>query len=371
MNQKKRLLGIDLCRGIAAYAVILVHSGDEAWGVPIAQSAINFRLLFYFAVPFFLAASFYFIMYKPIAGFSLDFWKSRLERIVIPYLLWSVIYLFLRLIFFFRSNQLDRLNQLFQDPLAIAFCGGASYHLYFLPLLFAGSTLIFVKNYFSESRFHTKALIFFCLASIATRELIAISGNGFKLGSSLAFQGVLKMLSLNIDAYPLVKLALVYAYWILQCLPYFFVAIILSRLFSKRGVSWLSGRSTMTVFVIFFIVDIFGNLFLLGTVRDLIMAYSLLLFGISVSQHINEWNNKNDSSLGRIILSLGRCSFGIYLLHPIPMNVSKIFFSRLGLTSQVTIISMLIISMTTFLLSWIVVSLMLKPKWSAKYLFGV
>jgi len=35
MNQKKRLLGIDLCRGIAAYVVVLVHSVDQAWGVSV------------------------------------------------------------------------------------------------------------------------------------------------------------------------------------------------------------------------------------------------------------------------------------------------------------------------------------------------
>ncbi|UIE37506.1 acyltransferase [Leptodesmis sichuanensis] len=369
MSQNKRVLGIDLCRGIAAYAVILVHSGDETWGVPIDQEAISFRLLFYFAVPFFLAASFYFMMHKPRAGSSLEFWKSRLERIVIPYVLWSVIYLLLRLFFFYKSNQLDRLDQLFQDPLAIAFCGGASYHLYFLPLLLAGSTLILFKNYFSDIQ--TKIIIFFCLVSIATRELVSVSGNGWKIGSSLAFQGVLEALSLNIDAYPSLKLALVYAYWVLLCLPYFFVAIILSRVFSKDRVLWLSRISIIITFILFLIADIFGNLFLPGTVRDLIMAYSLLLFGISISQPINEWSNRNNSNLGRIVSSLGVCSFGIYLLHPIPMNVSKLFLSRLGFKSQVTVISMLIISMTTFLLSWITVSLMLKHKWSAKYLLGV
>lgn len=35
MNQKERLLGIDLCREIAAYVVVLVYSGDQAWGVSI------------------------------------------------------------------------------------------------------------------------------------------------------------------------------------------------------------------------------------------------------------------------------------------------------------------------------------------------
>lgn len=31
-QQKQRLVGIDLIRGMAAYAVIQVHSGDQTWG---------------------------------------------------------------------------------------------------------------------------------------------------------------------------------------------------------------------------------------------------------------------------------------------------------------------------------------------------
>ena len=53
MLKENRLAGIDLCRGLAAFAVILVHSGDETWGIPISNRAIQFRHLFYFAVPFF------------------------------------------------------------------------------------------------------------------------------------------------------------------------------------------------------------------------------------------------------------------------------------------------------------------------------
>lgn len=49
----QRLLGVDLFRGIAAYAVVFVHSGDESLGLPISQEAIFLRMLFYFAVPFF------------------------------------------------------------------------------------------------------------------------------------------------------------------------------------------------------------------------------------------------------------------------------------------------------------------------------
>jgi len=35
MNQKERVLVFDLCQGIAAYVVVLVHSVDQAWGVSV------------------------------------------------------------------------------------------------------------------------------------------------------------------------------------------------------------------------------------------------------------------------------------------------------------------------------------------------
>ncbi|WP_289501180.1 acyltransferase [Gloeocapsopsis sp. IPPAS B-1203] len=349
MNQKKRLLGIDLCRGIAAYAVILVHSGDETWGVPVDPWADYFRLSFYFAVPFFLITSFYFIACKPNTGFSPNFWKSRLERLVIPYLIWSLIYLVLRLVFFWKANQSERLNQLTQDPLSLVFFGGTSFHLYFLPLLFVGSFLIFFIKYFLNQPFKTKQLIIFSILSIIVYELVIVPGDTIQAST---------------DINPLIRLVLVYAVWVLKCLPYFLTAIILRCIFLIKGDSWLFSRKSSIVLVaIFFITTIMGRLVLPVTLRDLIVAHSLFLFGISVSQYIK--GNK------QIVANLGLCAFGIYLIHPILMNFAKLFFSLFGVIEQVTISSLLIISVTTFLLSWIVVALMLQHKWSAKYLFGV
>ncbi len=57
-NQKKRLLGIDLFRGIAAYGVVLIHGLGE---IPRNENALLISNFFVaFCVPFFLATSFYF-----------------------------------------------------------------------------------------------------------------------------------------------------------------------------------------------------------------------------------------------------------------------------------------------------------------------
>ncbi|MEL6495598.1 MAG: acyltransferase family protein [Cyanobacteria bacterium J06623_7] len=96
MSKTTRLNGIDLCRGLAAFAVILVHSGDETWGVPIAEAAIRFRHLFYFAVPFFLAASFYFGTKKLPLVLDASFWQKKFKRIILPYLFWSLFYVVMK-----------------------------------------------------------------------------------------------------------------------------------------------------------------------------------------------------------------------------------------------------------------------------------
>ena len=101
MKNKQKLLGIELCRGLSTYAVILVHSGDESWGLYTDPSAIAFRLHFYFAVPFFLATAFYFMTAKPDIAYSSKFWRSRIERILIPYTIWSAIFLISRAIIFY------------------------------------------------------------------------------------------------------------------------------------------------------------------------------------------------------------------------------------------------------------------------------
>ena len=147
-----RLLGVDLFRGIAAYAIVFVHSGDESWGVPISQAAISLRLLFYFAVPFFLATSFFFLTARPEIDTSRRFWRSRIDRILIPYGIWTIVYLMFRSIFFLKFQQMDRFWDVCQDPLAMFCLGGASYHLYFLPLLFTGTFLVTIAKYLQQIR---------------------------------------------------------------------------------------------------------------------------------------------------------------------------------------------------------------------------
>lgn len=363
-KKKQRLLGIDLCRGLAAYAVILVHSGDETWGVPVSDWAIRFRLLFYFAVPFFLATSFFFTTRKLNNNTSLHFWLSKFQRILIPYAIWSIVYLVFRTVVFSLTNQTARLNELLQDPLSIIFFGGASYHLYFLPLLLSGTLLFVLKDYFVTCRFEIKTLAWLSTLSIIINELIVSSGNSFHLNSSSAFPNLLKLIEPNAIGYPIARLILVEVAWILQCMPYFLIAIALNHLLLKAKPSLFNSKGALLLFfAIFIFVNLFREIFLSSTLSGIMVAYSLLIVGIGLSSYLK------DSSL---IKNLGKCSFGIYLIHPFLLRLTEIIFIFVApkLTTQVTIMSMLSFSVPSFFMSWLVVSFMMKNKQLNKYMFG-
>jgi len=362
-NLRTRLLGIDLCRGVAAYAVVLVHSGDEAWGVPISEAAIQFRLMFYFAVPFFLATAFYFLTRKPTIDLSLKFWRSRVQRIVVPYVIWSVIYLIVRSLFFIIAHKSERLSELFQDPIALIFFGGASFQLYFLPLLLAGTSLLLVVKHLIDRKTSLLGLAVLILISIAINGMIDATGNSFQLGEGIAFSSLLQLVPKG-ATYAIFRVILVELAWVIRCLPYAFGALILHHLLNRLEVFQRCSRSLAILFMgLFFITATIGKLWLPHSLQEVLVAYFLLAAGILGSNSLK--NHK-------FVASLGACSFGIYLIHPIPMSLVKGLIGKVfpALSQQVSIASMLTFSVSSFLLSWLIVSLLSKNKMIGKYMLG-
>jgi peptidoglycan/LPS O-acetylase OafA/YrhL len=364
MNNHK-LLGIELCRGLATYAVILVHSGDENWGIAIDPISIAFRLCFYFSVPFFLAAAFYFLVAKPEVAYSPKFWHSRIERIVIPYVIWSTIFLIFRVVVFKLSHQTDRLQTLLSDPLSIVFFGGASYHLYFLPLLLAGTSLVLLLPLLSKSAINNFGLGLLLVVSIALYWFLDASGNTFQLGPNIAFANSLMSWQIDLQSQPLLRAIGVELAWIFKCLPYFFGSLILRNILHKSQVT--NRISTIQLLALFTSVDIFGRWLLPGVLQEFLLAYILLFAGISISEHLK------NPQVNKIIANLGACSFGIYLIHPFIMNFVKSIISKISpeLTTSISITSILALSIPCFAISWVLVAYLLGRQVAAKQLFGI
>ena len=362
MNKITRLNGIDLCRGLAAFAVILVHSGDETWGLPISDTAIRFRYLFYFAVPFFLAASFYFGTQNLPLKIDRRFWQKKFKRIVRPYLLWSLFYVVMKTIIYSATHKEAEVKQLFSQPISLLFFGGASYHLYFIPLLLAGLFLLYLANYLTKLPNQTAVLTVFSLLSLIVYQLLLVTNNDFNLDTASAFPGVLQLAPNNNIFYQPVRIALVYLSWMVRCLPYFAIALLVNRLFQRNLSRKFYSRTTIAVlFVICIFANTFADSLLPRALSEIIIAYSLLLFGIALSNYLPE------SSL---IKHLGACSFGIYLIHPFIKSAVDIMLIKFlpQIAQSVSIASIMTYTIISFLLSWIVVYLMQRYKFTAQYI---
>ena len=362
MHQPTRLTGIDLCRGLAAFAVILVHSGDETWGIPISDRAIQFRHLFYFAVPFFLAASFYFATIKFPLKISFAFWQKKFRRIVLPYFLWSLFYIVSKFFVFLITNNTSQLTQLLADPVAIIFFGGASYHLYFIPLLVAGTSWLCLVNYISNLKKTIFWLSIGTLISVLIYQVLLISNNSFDLGSYTAFPQLLAQFNSGSVSYTIARIILVNIAWIIRCLPYFLLALLFNQLFRRNNISWLYQKSIIILLLfVFLFINIFAKNLLPMAFKEIAIAYLLLLLSIGVSKYLKK---------NAIITSLGLCSFGIYLIHPFVKSIVEIvFFNFLPQVNQsVSIGSILIYSISSFLVSWLIIIVLLKNKFFAQYI---
>ncbi len=362
MRQPARLTGIDLCRGLAAFAVILVHSGDETWGLPISDNAIQFRYLFYFAVPFFLAASFYFATKKLPLKISGSFWQKKFKRILFPYLLWTAFYLILKSIIFLLTNSSIEIKQLLADPVAILFFGGASYHLYFIPLLVVGYLWLCLTNYLTKLNKSKFWLLLGFSISVFIYQLLLSSNNSFNLGSYTAFPELLNQFQANNWRYELARIILVNLAWLIRCLPYFLLALLINQWLKENHNVTLYRKSVILVLLfLFLLVNIVGNKFLPEAISEIAIAYCLLLLGIAISKYVKAYP---------IINNLGLCSFGIYLIHPVIKSAIELVLNKLipQLQQSVSINSMLFYSISNFIVSWLVIAILLRNKVFSQYI---
>jgi len=359
MDKKQRLTGVDLLRGIAVFAVASVHVGDPH-NTSTTFWAQEFQSFCGFAVPFFLAASFYFAINKLYTSKSHYSLGLRAKRLLLPYAFWSLIYLLVRSVKFLILHQHDELNKLYADPIALVFFGGAAIPLYFLPLLFIGSSLIIVAEYLLKKQVKLIVIFSLFILSVILYQLNIVSGNSFQLLPHIAFQNFLP----DGNKTPVVRILLVELSWIVRCMPYIFMAMLLNYCFLKIEVLQVKNQfMTVGSFVIFIIFNTVSQSFLPGAITEICIAYSSLLFALSISNFLKE---------NIVIKNLGQCSFGIYLIHYVFVQVlvsvaGKIYPSFL---EQKSILYILIFATPAFFLGWIATYFLSKKRWSAKLMFG-
>ncbi|WP_009630641.1 acyltransferase [Synechocystis sp. PCC 7509] len=353
MEKKPRLTGIDLLKGLAAFAVVVIHAktGSVPSGNPVYWAEQLVQFSDNFAVPFFLAASFYLMIQKIYSNDSIFYsFKSRFNRLVVPYIVWSLIYLFFRGFKHLINNDLTKLRELFSDPIALIFFGSASGQLYFIPLLLSGIFLVTVvmKPLFKKP-IDLKISGLLIILSIIVNQLLSQN-----LQSST--------LIMDDDTNAFTRVILVVIAWMVRCLPYIFVAMVLNHPSIKQRFSSFNIKYALIFIIISLSInalDVFNILNLPVAINEVATAYFALLFGIALSNLLKE---------NGTVTSLGLCSFGIYLIHFISLAVVQPFVYKV-FPGSITVLTLLISASVAFLISWVVTLYLMKAKWISRFLF--
>lgn len=306
--KKSKLSELDVVRALAILAVVIIHSTSSG-SVVLPQG--GFPQLFFlwvnklsnFAVPVFLALSGLVLFYRYQGDWSgrgaLQFYLKRVKQIVIPYLIWSMIYyvyegwllgLFYPTWWNWSFNLTDWLNLL---PY-----GDAKYHLYFLVII---------------AQFY---LVFPLLMSLVNR--FAWIGKWlFAIGVIIQLAHYLHQRIDPVDHYHL---------WCLSYFAYFTFGGWIGLYYDQLK-AWFS-RYIAVVLAVFAVSGIaFAGMFHLTQKGQKFEGYQfeLSLFFYCLTALVvliwaSEWIQKKLSGVTKVLYSLGNVSFGIYLMHPLVLT---------------------------------------------------
>lgn len=357
---QKRLVGIDLFRGLAIYAVVILHT-DEGISVlpPVWSWITDFSL---FAVPFFLATAFYLAIDKLYRSQSPYPIRSRLVRLLIPYAFWTVFYLLYKVLKWTAAGESSQLFGLFQDPLSLFFFGGAAFHLYFLPLLFTGTLLLKFSEFLIRRKVTLRELAIMGLASLLIYEILLLSSN-IPNSSNILFQPLLMSILSVGSSNPILRWVSVEFSYLLRCLPYVLLGMLLLHPNARKFCLKLTTGHPALWLLIFFICNAFGSLLLPQSVYEIARGYTALLAAIALSNHLKDYD---------LIRNLGLCSFGIYLVHLIFIEIFQSIAVRIypNYTDHINSATLIVISMVILLISWGVALLLMQRKNLSRLMFG-
>jgi surface polysaccharide O-acyltransferase-like enzyme len=364
MIKHNRLIGIDFMKTIACFAVVWIHSSGGSYGaIPTSVSKIG-GFLSGFAVPFFLAASFYLMGNRLFFSDKFYSFGARFKSLAIPYVTWTFIYSLFRVGKYIAVGDIQKLQSFCDDPIYILLLGGAGVHLYYLPLLISGVVLTFsLKKVLPNPSF--SILLVLATVSILTYQLFPFSDNGFSVSPVVPFHQALDSALLTLHRNQVGKAILVFSSYILRCLPYIFATLLISHQFVSKHF----GRFNIFSAALFLISAIslnatalFGGASILpSSINELGIACLLLLFAISLSRQ----KVLNNSFIG----GLGTCSFGIYLIHQLFIDIIRPLVYKLP-PSSISLISVSTCAVVSFGLSWLAVLRLAKSRRLSILLFG-
>jgi peptidoglycan/LPS O-acetylase OafA/YrhL len=279
---------IDVLRFLAAAGVVWIHA-------PQSFALIGTANIGRFAVPFFAASALYFALdsvSRRATGW-IDYVRSRLVRIVAPYLIWLGIYLVALNVKYRMAHQ-----PFVSFEWRMLYNGGPAYHLWFLPFVFVLSCVLFpigvrLRSGSNQVRLVTGAIAL--VAGIATGLFPAP-----KLGGG---ENLVALVVQSYATFPAACWAVTLASW-----NRFFVPQS-----PRRAVAWLGGLVTCACTT--YVVHI-GRMPLLENVAGI----ACLLTGLTARAAVSaSWT------------LLGEASYGIYLLHVLVLLTLRTLLGCVGI----------------------------------------
>jgi len=300
---QKRIEEIDILKGIGMIAVVLIH----ITAIYTSHLTVGvFNSLLQFAVPLYLSVSAILLMNKYKEELNCRaFYKRYMPRIIIPYAVWSIIYC---IIYSFRGRKIDNI-------IDTIFFGQASYHLYFMIIIFQ-FYLLFplirksikkLKNF----KLYTIVLVilqviflqlnaiyvypYFKYLAIPICAYIMPIGLGLWLGKEYNEKTISKKTS-----GVLIILAIIGSYLFVahsQPIPYSWEI--------NTMINTIYHTTTLSVGTT---VSIFRNTYIYGAILVLLMLAKVMI--------------KYMPTIKNIFTSIGKTSFGIYLVHPLFLEIA-------------------------------------------------
>ncbi len=294
-SKPMRNSSIDMVRGIAMCGIILIHVHSYFSYFKVEDSILfisgSIANLSRFSVPVFILTSGIFISYKG----NLNFWKSRLTQLVIPYSLFGLVGFLIK--YPISDGWIFEFLKKF-------FLGTIYEPYYYIPLLFQFYLLyaLFFKhsNAWSISQ---KWAYFLCflIINLISNQFFPTGGN-WQFIEPLVFTNFLFFFVFGLIAKPILS-----------------ESTELLALFSDKKIK-LTLYFTTTLYVVYLILLTFttGTGFSNHLIFYPIVCFLLLFYGCIVLE-------KNSSSFSKIIVSIlsyiGKNSLFVFLVHPILIHL--------------------------------------------------
>lgn len=324
-SNASRLLYLDFFRIVAAICVVIIHitasaiyKYSDGSSLQFAVTLINSFALF--AVPAFIFISAYgfTLAYHGKAFSPLVFLKKRFSALLLPYVIWTLIY-------YFDQLYVGNAHFQIQEFLMHLMLGTAFYHLYFMPIIFQFYLLYWPLKYCFE-KFKPS------LAFIISVILFIVYVKGLPFSQNAAFINTLNALL------PL-KAHLKYAdRFFMSYLPFFTLGIYLAihreeKLTLLSKLKWLifplylalAGLHAYTriAYYVYKLTPI--QIPFVWELSSVLSIVTLLIASKILEPHYHAQ---------KLIPKLSAYTFTLYLAHPLILQLSEIKLSLIGVHSQ-------------------------------------